>query len=145
MPAECRVHRLVADVALLFQGRVLLVKYVDTSRYDGQAGWYLPDDLLQHTEHPDRAAHRILKDQLGCRGLAVRLDHIESIEGGRWHLCFHYRSEPGLRPHLAMGENVAAAEWFPLDGLPPPEEMAHGGWARDILRRMTIAGMPARS
>jgi len=145
MPPECKVHRLVADVALLFQGRVLLVKYVDTSRYDGEAGWFLPGDVLRHEEHPDRAAHRILKEQLGCRGLAVRLDHIESLGGDPWRLCFHYRSEPGLRPHLALGPNVADVAWFPLDGLPPAAEMAHGGWARDVLLRMTIAGMPARS
>jgi hypothetical protein len=34
------------------------------------------------------------------------------------------------------GANVAAAEWFPLDALPPDAEQAHEGWAGDVLLRL---------
>lgn len=40
------VHKLIADVAVLAGERVLLVKYRDVSAYDGQGGWFLPDDAL---------------------------------------------------------------------------------------------------
>ena len=47
MAVDCKVHRLVADVALFARNRVLLVKYKDVSLYDGQRGWFLPDDFLR--------------------------------------------------------------------------------------------------
>jgi len=38
--------KLVADVALVGGDQVLFVRYRDTSRYDGEGGWFLPDDYL---------------------------------------------------------------------------------------------------
>lgn len=38
---DCTVHKLVADIALVAEDGVLLVRYRDTSGYDGQAGWFL--------------------------------------------------------------------------------------------------------
>ncbi len=122
--------------------KVLLVKYANVTAYDGQKGWFLPDDLLRHEEHPDAAARRILRDQLGCDRLPLRLDHIESFGGGRWHLIFHYRSEPSIPPTIQAGANVTAASWFPLDQLPPRDEMAHEGWAQDVLRRIVTRSPP---
>jgi len=54
---DCTVHKLVADVAVLADRQVLLVRYQDTRNYDGQRGWFLPDDYLMFVEHPDEAAH----------------------------------------------------------------------------------------
>lgn len=142
MAAECNAHRLVADVTLLVAGKVLLVRYADASAYDGQRGWFVPDDLLRHEEHPEAAAKRILKDQLGCDRLPMRLDHVESFGGSRWHLVFHFRSEPGLPPTVVPGKNVAVAEWFSLDGLPPMEDTAHEGWTLDIVRRVATRAPP---
>ncbi len=87
----CQVHKLVADVCLTSQGKVLLVRYQDTSGYDGEPGWFLPDDYLRYTEHPQDAAQRILSSQAGLEANDLRLNHIESFEGhGYWHLIFHY-------------------------------------------------------
>jgi hypothetical protein len=47
---SCRVHKLVADVCLIRDGEVMLVRYLNTSGYDGEPGWFLPDDL--RGEHP---------------------------------------------------------------------------------------------
>jgi ADP-ribose pyrophosphatase YjhB (NUDIX family) len=133
--AGCRVHRLVADVAVVAGESVLLVKYRDVGRYDGQRGWFLPDDFLNHLEHPDAAAARILSEQVGVSA-KVGLDHVESFGDGAWHLIFHYRASLAKPAPIAAGNNVAAAEWFSLDALPPDSEMAHEGWGREVLRAM---------
>src|SRR5207247_3477140 len=65
MERGCTVHKLVADIALFSGRRVLLVKYRDVARYDGQRGWFLPDDFLVHEEHPQDAAKRIAREQTG--------------------------------------------------------------------------------
>ena len=126
--------KLVADAALFVGDRVLLVKYKDTSRYDSQAGWFLPDDYLRRKEHPENAARRILREQVGLEVPGLKLGLIESFEGkGAWHLIFHYVARLGVEVDLALGPNTAAAEWFSLGHLPPRSEIAHEGWAADIL------------
>ena len=52
--------KIIADVTLLQEGKVLMVKYSDKNKYDHQSGWFLPDDLVSHGEHPEDAASRIL-------------------------------------------------------------------------------------
>lgn len=42
---ECD-HSLIADVAVLSGGKVLLVKCNDVDKYDGEVGWFLPDDEI---------------------------------------------------------------------------------------------------
>jgi ADP-ribose pyrophosphatase YjhB (NUDIX family) len=126
--------KLVADVAVFVGDRVLLVRYKDTRKYDGQAGWFLPDDYLHRLEHPEAAAQRILKEQIGLQGPGLKLGLIESFEGnGAWHLIFHYVGRLGTQVDVNPGPNIAAAEWFPLGRLPERSTMAHDGWAADVL------------
>ena len=132
---DCRIHKLVADVAVVAEGKVLMVRYRDTKPYDGQRGWFLPDDYLADGEHPDAAARRILREQAGLE-LEPTLAEIESLANGPWHLTFHYRAAAAATDAVRAGANVAAAEWFPLDALPPDAEQAHEGWARDVLSRV---------
>lgn len=131
----CGVHKLVVDIALLAEGHVLMVRYRDTSRYDNQSGWFLPDDYIMHLEHPDDAARRIAKDQAAISFTKVRLDHIESFGNGAWHLIFHYRVDLESKRAVKSEGNVRDIAWFPLDKLP---EVAHHGWALGVLR--TILG-----
>jgi ADP-ribose pyrophosphatase YjhB (NUDIX family) len=131
---ECSVHKLVADVAVFAGNQVLLVRYRDTSAYDGQRGWFLPDDYLEHLEHPDAAAARILSEQAGlAEPPDVRLSHIESFNGAAWHLVFHYAANVIEPSPVEAAGNVLAAEWFGLDSLPPKDDVAHHGWAIDVL------------
>jgi ADP-ribose pyrophosphatase YjhB (NUDIX family) len=112
-----------------------MVRYLDPSNYDGERGWFLPDDLLEHGEYPDAGAARILRDQLGWPDLEPRLAQVESFGGEKsaWHLVFHYLAElPEPRP-IDPGANVAQAEWFDLDALPDRTEIAHHGWCADTL------------
>ena len=133
---ECTVHKLVADVTLVAEGRVLFVRYRDPSRYDGQKGWFLPDDFLAHLEHPDDAARRIVTEQTGIAELEPRLAEIESFDGGAWHLVFHYLAEVDSAVPVEAVGNVGEAEWFPLEALPPAAEVAHHGWGLETLGRI---------
>jgi ADP-ribose pyrophosphatase YjhB (NUDIX family) len=132
----CRIHKLVADVAILAEGQVLLVKYRDTSKYDHQRGWFLPDDFLQYLEHPVEAARRIGMDQAGLELASVDLRDIESFGDGSWHLVFHYVAELEGIPKITPGENVASAEWFRLEAPPDVSEVAHDGWAIEVVQRV---------
>ncbi|MGH2627924.1 MAG: NUDIX hydrolase [Anaerolineales bacterium] len=132
-----RIHKLVADVCLLAEGHVLLVRYRDVRKYDGETGWFLPDDYLRHLEHPDEAARRILHDQAGITPPPVSLSHIESFEGnGAWHLIFHYRAELPRPAEVPLQGNILAAQWFPLGALPAPEEVSHGGWGLETTQKI---------
>jgi ADP-ribose pyrophosphatase YjhB (NUDIX family) len=135
---DCVVHKLVADVAIFADGRVLLVKYRDTTNYDHQRGWFLPDDYLTHAEDPGDAAARIADEQAGIALAGVQLSEVESFGGDKatWHLIFHYRADLDRVAELRAGTNVAAAEWFPLTELPDARSVAHGGWAIEIIGRL---------
>src|SRR2546425_1540735 len=113
---ECTVHKLVADIAVLADRQVLLVRYKDTRSYDGQQGWFLPDDYLMFVEHPDEAAARILREQVGMAAPRITLDHIESFGGGKtaWHLIFHYKTTPRGAPPVNARAHLLAAPGVPL-------------------------------
>jgi len=134
----CDQHSLIADVALLAEGKVLLVRYKDVTKYDHQKGWFLPDDTLLHLEHPDAGELRILKEQLAFDAAQPSLHYIESFKGkdGSWHLVFHYKLERPGSPKPSPPADVEKAEWFDLKNLPPPAEAAHHGWALSTLRRI---------
>ncbi len=135
---ECTLHSLIADVALLVDGKVLLVRYKDVNKYDHQQGWFLPDDVIKLHEHPDRAAKRIVKEQLGYSLPNARLSHVESFVGddGTWHIPFHYFAEVGEAPRLKPSEDLAAAEWFDLTKLPLASQVSHHGWALGVLAKI---------
>ena len=137
MEPSCSVHRLIADVALFAGNRVLLVKYKDVRRYDGQRGWFLPDDFLAYAEHPEDAARRIARDQTGITIARPSLQHIESFGNGAWHMTFHYASNVSGRTKVVPDANVAAFEWFDPKKLPPSDEVAHHGWALDVLKEIS--------
>lgn len=132
----CTIHKLVADVLVVAEGRVLLVKYRDTKRYDGQAGWFIPDDYMKEPEHPESAAGRILYEQAGIKAKKLELALIESFGHGTWHLIFHYKAALPKAPRVKAGVNVAESKWFALGALPPREECAHDGWAHDVIEKI---------
>ena len=135
---SCTLHKLIANLALFARGQVLLVKYRDTGKHDQQSGWFLPDDLLTYLEHPDDAARRISQQQLGVSQAPIRLGDIGSFTGsdGSWHLVFHYRADMEQLTDLKSSEDIATAQWFPLEVLPPRREVAHHGWALKVIERL---------
>jgi ADP-ribose pyrophosphatase YjhB (NUDIX family) len=135
-PKDCKVHKLVADVFVLSEGKVLLVRYHDISKYDGQKGWFLPDDYLAFSEHPLDATRRLLREQVGLNVDQIALSYIESPggeQGGAWHPIFHHKVELTKNPTLILSTNIRSAEWFGLSSLPERSSMAHAGWALDVI------------
>ena len=128
--------RLVADVLVRANDRVLLVRYAHPEKYDDQRGWFLPDDFLRHGEHPRDAAKRILAEQVGLADVDVSLDHIESFDGDDWHLIFHFKSGPVHDDAIRPSRELAEARWFPIAELPPRADVAHDGWALDLIAAM---------
>ncbi len=134
----CSMHKLIADVAVFSGSNVGLVRY--SSGYDGQTGWFLPDDELKHLEHPDDAARRILAGQLGLSDVTARLDHIESFKGNdrSWHLVFHFVTELDEQNTLAPSSDLSDFAWFPVAALPERHDVAHHGWALDVIRKILV-------
>ncbi len=135
------LHKLIADVALISGERIGLVRYARSSNYDRQTGWFLPDDELRFLEHPQDAAKRILHEQLGVTGRAPRLDHIESFQGNdrSWHLVFHFVAEISNSDVVHSGDRVSSMQWFSMDQLPERKDVAHHGWALEVIDKIMAA------
>ena len=135
-PSDGRI-KLVADVALFRGESVLLVKYRDVKKYDGQTGWFLPDDYLRRLEHPTDAGLRILREQVGVDVPRLQLGFVESFGNGDWHLVFHLVGHMEQGAEVKAAGNTAEAQWFERSALPPRSELAHEGWAIDVLETLS--------
>ena len=64
-----------------------------------------------------------------------KFSHVESFTGrdGSWHLPIHFWLSLAEIPAIQCGQNVEMAEWFDLMALPERGEVAHHGWALDII------------
>ena len=114
--------------------KVLLVRY---RRPGYDTGWYLPDVLLNDQEHPDDAAKRVLRDQLGVGSGKVSLNHIESFRAeGIWHLAFHYTANHENVVMIRPSADIAELRWFPANALPKSDEVGFSGWALRTLQRV---------
>lgn len=127
----------VTDVAVFSGNKTLLVKYKDGNKYDHQQGWFIPDDLMKFGEHPEDAANRILKEQLGIQNSESRLGFIESFTGNdkSWHLVFHYYTKV-KNTDVNPSDEISQMSWFTLDALPDKSETAHHGWATYTLNEL---------
>ena len=138
MSAAPHNAKLIANVAILTPDRALLVKY--GAGHDGQDGWMLPDDLLQDGEHPDTAAARVLQQHLGIAA-TPKLAFVDSFTGGdgTWHIVFNHVAEFTHAPPIKPADNVTGTGWFMLNNLPKTADLAHHGWAADVLERAVAA------
>ncbi len=121
-------------MAVLHHSSALLVKYADSSKFDSQLGWFLPNDELRHVEHPDEGAKRILREQLGVENASFKLVDVESFIGDNksWHLIFDYLAFP-TSMKVIPGRGIVESKWFEIDRLPSPDDFAHKGWGRAVL------------
>ena len=135
---DCTEHTLVVHVAPLHHSSALLVKYKVAP--DGQHGWFLPNDDLHHLEHPDQAAKRVLREQVGIEEATLKLAEIESFVGNNqtWHLVFDYLAFPRTMK-LSTGAGISEARWFEVNEIPSNEEFAHHGWGRTVLVKHALS------
>ena len=125
--------KLIADVTLLYNGKVLLVKYKDSNKYDHQKGWFLPDDLIKENEKAEDSAFRILKEQLVIKEIIpLFLNHTESFRGNdnTRHEVSHFLSNLNVMPEINSTNDISEVKWFGINELPDKKEIAHHGWAK---------------
>lgn len=123
----------ICDVVVFREGRVAMIDYIRGP--DEQVGWYLPNDILNDLEHPDDAAQRIVKDNLGQDCIELGLVDIDSFSGrdGSWHLAFHYACK--VKDDVsALPEGISSLKWFDPEQLPARETVAHHGWYLSVLQ-----------
>lgn len=133
--------KMIANLAVITPEGALLVRYKD--RPDAQSGWFLPHAELAHAEHPEDAARRLVAGG----AFAPALKDIASFVGNdqSWHMAFTFATRAAVLPQLAGDGAVLESKVFPLDALPPRRTVAHGGWALDLLAKMSLGtaeGLP---
>ena len=97
------------------QGQILLVRH----SY-GPDGWYFPGGGVGRKETPEEAAHREIREEVGCPIEGMKLAGVieETISGAphRAHI-FHGTIDAMPRPD---GREVVEARFFPTHSLPEP-------------------------
>ncbi len=126
---DCGVHSLAADVVVLADSAVLLVR--PAAPPDGAAGWRLVGDRMRFGEAPQAAARRALREQVGLDPDELVLVEVESQVAEVWRLVFHFRCETDRPPSL--GPEISEARFFQVEHLPP---LARGAWERDVIFRV---------
>ena len=136
--SESNIKR-ITDVMTLCKGKVLLVRYKNTNKYDHQKGWFLPDELVLQNEKPDDTALRILKDQLGIREVTSPvLNHVEKFTGNdkTLHEVYHFLYDVTVIPDVNISEDVEEEGWFDIEALPDEKDIAHHGWAKYTIEQV---------
>ncbi|MCX7877568.1 MAG: NUDIX hydrolase [Ignavibacteria bacterium] len=114
-------------------GKVVLVRYKKV-----ETGWSLPFSDVNFSEHPEDAALRVLKIQLGYITGNLKLSHIESFTDidGIWNLIFHFFQVSDSQPQLLPSEDIDTYHWFPINELPPQDEIAFQGRAKFTINKI---------
>ena len=128
------VLKLIVYVAVVSEGKILLVQYDDAPNPD-RGGWWVPAPEMTYGQGP----HELAKEVLGELGLDTSTPELVETESftspGGWHCMFHYLAHP--QESVAPNANYAKWDWFNADELPLAGEFAHGEWERGLaLRRL---------
>jgi ADP-ribose pyrophosphatase YjhB (NUDIX family) len=100
-------------------GAILMVK----PRY--RAGWGLPGGFLQHDEQPIEALERELREEVGVEDPEATPVAVY-VQAGRRHIdhLFTVRVDVDAAPRRRARMELAEAQWFTLDALPPMQPEA---------------------
>ena len=81
-------------------------------RFSSSGKWLLPASHLKYGEKPDKAAERVLTEQVGVNGLKLTFRQVQSHlsqdpndpESAHWDICFIYEGK--------LKGDVKRPEWF---------------------------------
>lgn len=124
-----------ARIILLRDDRVLLVEHTY------RPGWYLPGGGVDKGESLEECIRREAEEEAGATVRSLQLFGIYSAfsEEKSDHVAIFVSRDFDVRP-VAANNEIARAEWFPLDGLP---EGLSPGAARRLAELK--AGVPPRA
>ncbi len=122
--AWLEVGKLAPRIILLRDGQVLLIQHTY------RPGWFLPGGGLDKGESLEECIRREAEEEAGAtiRDLELLGIYSEFGEDKSDHVAIFVSRDFGWRPP-APGNEVARAEWFPLDALP-------GGVSAGTRRRL---------
>ncbi len=104
----------VRAVVLGPDGRLLLVKHT----YDKY--WYLPGGAMKRGEEAEAALRREVREELGIAELAIERKlgtYVSTREGKRDTIAVYVARAAAIGKRQRL--EIAAAEWFAADALPP--------------------------
>jgi 8-oxo-dGTP diphosphatase len=107
-----------AGVLLVRPPNVLLVQRAN----DPWAGfWSIPGGFVDQGEHPEKAARREIREEVGVETVMTRLlgVYLRRTPPGEWIQTTLYVGSTLDEPRLADGESLAVG-WFRVDALPDP-------------------------
>jgi hypothetical protein len=134
--------KMIVNLAVLTDSETLFVKYANLP--DHQKGWFVPHRTLMRNEDPKAICKQIASEQLGLswsQDMKLELHQIQSFVGndGTWHLSYDHSLHVKDASALKKAANISSAEWFPLSHPPARSEVAHHGWALDIVQAIQKA------
>jgi len=117
----------VDGVIMLCQSRFLsdripLVLLIERGREPFKGMFALPGGFVDYGEDLDDAINREIAEETGLSGLPLRqfraYGHPRRDPRGHTVSVVYYAEIIGEPPQVVAGDDAAAADWFPLDGLP---------------------------
>ncbi|MGI0091731.1 MAG: NUDIX domain-containing protein [Nitrososphaerales archaeon] len=125
-PPEEVVH--ISSFVLVKRGteNVLLTKRLKPEFNKGK--WTVPGVVIGYGEHPEAAAKRLVKEQLGSEPRNMKLVEIQSFGDKHWDLCFVY--EASIDGVGKVSEDIEHADYFDFAKLPPEFKEDH----REIIQ-----------
>jgi ADP-ribose pyrophosphatase YjhB (NUDIX family) len=126
--------KVVVNVVLTHQGRLLLVRYQNMP--DQQMGLMLPSAIVSEGGQVQETPNEIIHGQLGMGPMLTRIRDADSFIGrdDTWHVSLTFLGEVAAE-EAKPAAFVAETHWVApsdLGGL----QLAHSGWTRSIISRV---------
>lgn len=126
----------VRAVVLGPDGRLLLVKHT----YDKY--WYLPGGAMKRGEDAEAALRREAREEIGIAELAIERKlgtYVSTREGKRDTIAVYVARAAAIGKRQRL--EIAAAEWFAPDALPPDASPATRRRVQEYLGRRPVDTM----
>lgn len=120
-----QLRHAVVDALIIQDNKILLVKRADHLRGGGQ--WAIPGGFVDRDETVAEAAMREVLEETGytsaVQELFTVLDKPDRAGDDRQNISFIFVVNV-IQPVQKIDSESSAVQWFPLDALPKPADMA---------------------